>query len=170
MATLFNTVESLLKLPKNTAANWLYRALNDSAAHFEPTITSPILDAVSIGLPVLDVETIIDLEKIGLGDPLFMTRLLNNYLTDGSVLIESITKSLKLKQIETCHDLCHALKGSSLSVGAMQLAQAIDAISLLDSASHSDNVNVALKQLNKDFSNLQQSIKQYLKPKKSNTA
>ncbi|HSF70906.1 MAG TPA: ATP-binding protein, partial [Methylotenera sp.] len=69
-ATLFSTIERILNLAPNTAAQWMDSALNN------PTNTAPALEADSTQL---DADTLKELEKIGAGDELFMHRLLRNY-------------------------------------------------------------------------------------------
>ena len=109
--TLFRTIADLLGMPATTAENWLATlmqgantALPDSAENQ----TSSLLDAT----------TLRELEILGASDSQFVQRLLNNYLRDADAQLEQIEYAIKNRQYGVLHDLCHALKGNSLSVGA----------------------------------------------------
>ena len=109
--TLFRTIADLLGMPATTAENWLATlmqgantALPDSAENQ----TSSLLDAT----------TLRELEILGASDTQFVQRLLNNYLRDADAQLEQIEYAIKNRQYGVLHDLCHALKGNSLSVGA----------------------------------------------------
>ncbi|MDI1309652.1 MAG: ATP-binding protein [Methylotenera sp.] len=153
-ATLFNTIERILNLAPNTATQWMNNALNRpvSSKHIsEPDATS------------LDLATLKELEKIGAGDDLFMHRLLRNYLADSTKQIAKIETAVKQKQFGAIQDYCHALKGNSLSVGAIQLATTVDAFGKLNASTHASRTIEMLDILNKDFSLLAIAIEGYLK-------
>lgn len=152
-ATLFNTIERILNLPPNTGAQWMNSALNN------PTNTVPELEADSTQL---DVNTLKELEKIGAGDELFMHRLLRNYLADSIKLIYQIEAAAKQKQFGELYDHCHALKGNSLSVGAVQVAASTEAIGRLNASVRSTIVLEMLASLNSDFSKLTLAVESYL--------
>jgi two-component system, sensor histidine kinase RpfC len=153
-ATLFNTIERILKLAPNTAALWMNNALNN------PTnITHP----QEVDDTALDLPTLRELEKIGAGDDLFMHRLLRNYLSDSVKQIEKIETAVKQKQYGVVQDYCHALKGNSLSVGAMQLATTVETFGRLNSSTNSAQTLEMLSILNNDFSQLTIAVEGYLK-------
>ncbi len=152
-ATLFNTIERILNLAPNTGALWMNNALNN------PTNIAPELEADS---SQLDVNTLKELEKIGAGDELFMHRLLRNYLADSIKLIYKIEAAAKQKQFGELYDHCHALKGNSLSVGAVQVAASTEAIGRLNASVRSTVVLEMLASLNSDFSKLTLAVESYL--------
>lgn len=153
-ATLFNTIERILNLAPNTATQWMNNALNSA-----PSIRY-IEESTSASL---DLETLKELEKIGAGDDLFMHRLLRNYLTDSGKQIAKIESAAKQKQYGILQDYCHALKGNSLSVGAIQLAATVEAFGRLSTSTHTTKVLEMTNRLNADFSQLTITIEGYLK-------
>ncbi|MES1986900.1 MAG: ATP-binding protein [Pseudomonadota bacterium] len=153
-ATLFNTIERILNLAPNTATQWMNNALNSPVSSnltFSHDVTS------------LDLTTLKELEKIGAGDDLFMHRLLRNYLTDSTKQIAKIETAVKQKQFGALQDYCHALKGNSLSVGAIQLAATVEAFGKLSASTHVTHTIEMLDILNKDFSQLTIAVEGYLK-------
>ena len=152
-ATLFNTIERILNLAPNTAAQWMDSALNN------PTNTMPEFEADAAQL---DLETLKELEKIGAGDELFMHRLLRNYLADSMKLIYKIETAAKQKQYGALYDYCHALKGNSLSVGAVQVANTTETVGKLNATITSTTTLEMLANLNSDFSKLTLAIESYL--------
>jgi two-component system sensor histidine kinase RpfC len=153
-ATLFNTIESILNLAPNTAAQWMNSALNN------PVNIESDLEADNLQL---DLHTLQELEKIGAGDELFMHRLLRNFLADSLKLIYKIEAAAKQKHFGELHDYCHALKGNSLSVGATQLATTTEAIGKLTASIASTQVLAMLDSLNSDFSKLTIAVEDYLR-------
>jgi two-component system sensor histidine kinase RpfC len=152
-ATLFSTIERILNLAPNTAAQWMDNALNN------PTNTAPVLEADTTQL---DADTLKELEKIGAGDELFMHRLLRNYLADSMKLIYKIEAAAKQKHYGELYDYCHALKGNSLSVGAIQVAATTEAIGKLNASITSTASQEMLANLNSDFYNLTLAVESYL--------
>ncbi len=153
-ATLFNTIESILNLAPNTATAWMNNALNN------PVEVESDLDA---GNAALNLDSLKELERIGAGDDLFMHRLLRNYLADSLKQIYKIESAVKQKRYGELHDFCHALKGNSLSVGALDLAASTELIGKL-SASVPFSVALAmLDNLNKEFSKLTLAVEDYLR-------
>jgi two-component system, sensor histidine kinase RpfC len=152
-ATLFNTIERILKLTPNTATHWLNNALN---------IPANIEAELEADSTQLDLSTLKELEKIGSGDELFMHRLLRNYLADSVKLIYKIESAAKQKQYGDLYDYCHALKGNSLSVGAIQLANTTEVIGKLNATITSNKVMDMLAGLNSDFSKLTLAVEDYL--------
>ncbi|MDP3088136.1 MAG: ATP-binding protein [Methylotenera sp.] len=153
-ATLFSTIERILNLAPNTATQWMNNALN------KPVNIKPELDANNTSL---DLQTLKELEKIGAGDDLFMHRLLRNYLADSAKQITKIETAVKQKQFGALQDYCHALKGNSLSIGAMQLATSIEVFGKFNSSTHPTLALEMLDTLNADFSNLTTAVESYLR-------
>ncbi len=153
-ATLFNTIENILNLAPNTAAMWMNSALNN------PVNTESDLEADNI---YLDLNTLKELEKIGAGDELFMHRLLRNYLSDSVKLIYKIEAAVKQKRYGELHDYCHAIKGNSLSVGAIRLAATTELIGKLNGSIPSSRALEILDNLNSDFSKLTLAVEDYLR-------
>ncbi len=152
-ANLFSTIERILNLAPNTAVQWMDSALNNT------TNTAPALEADTTQL---DADTLKELEKIGAGDELFMHRLLRNYLADSMKLIYKIEAAAKQKRYGELYDYCHALKGNSLSVGAIQVAATTEAIGKLNASITSTASLEMLANLNSDFSNLTLAVESYL--------
>jgi len=153
-ATLFNTIERILNLAPNTAAQWMNNALN-SPVNIESDLEEDNLE--------LDLHTLKELEKIGAGDELFMHRLLRNFLADSLKLIYKIEAAAKQKHYGELHDYCHALKGNSLSVGATQLATTTEMIGKLNASIPTKQVLEMLDNLNSDFSKLTLAVEDYLR-------
>lgn len=152
--TLFNTIERILNLAPNTAAQWMNNALNQPAnieSGLEENNTS------------LDINTLKELEKIGAGDDLFMHRLLKNYLVDSNKQIQKIEASIKQKHYGALQDYCHALKGNCLSVGAMQLATTTEIIGKFNASTPPNLALEILGNLNRDFTLLTLAIEDYLR-------
>jgi two-component system, sensor histidine kinase RpfC len=152
-ATLFSTIERILNLAPNTATRWMDSALNNPANTVE---------ALEADATQLDADTLKELEKIGAGDELFMHRLLRNYLADSMKLIYKIEAAAKQKHYGELYDYCHALKGNSLSVGAIQVAATTEAIGKLNASISSTTYLEMLAHLNSDFSNLTLAVESYL--------
>ena len=152
-ATLFSTIERICGLAPNTATQWMETALR-------PVDVKTELEA---GNNNLDLDTLKELEQIGVGDELFIHRLLRNYLSDAVKLIYRIETAAKQKRYGELHDYCHALKGNSLSVGAIQLAHTTEAIGKLDGSASMNKTLEWLGVLNSDFSKLTLAIEDYLK-------
>lgn len=153
-ATLFNTIENILSLPANTADLWMSNALST------PVETESNLGANNSDL---DLNTLKELEKIGAGDDLFMHRLLRNYLNDSDKLINKIEMAVKQKHYGELHDFCHALKGNSLSVGAIKLAATTESISKLSRSATVTQSAEMLEILNADFARLTVAVEDYLR-------
>ena len=153
-ATLFNTIERILNLAPNTATQWMNNALNKPV-----NITSKAQTSDT----TLDLQTLKELEKIGAGDDLFMHRLLRNYLADSAKQISKIEAAIKQKQYGALQDYCHALKGNSLSVGAIQLATTIEVMGKFNASTHPAQTVEMLEFLNSDFSKLTTAVESYLK-------
>ena len=152
-ATLFNTIERICGLAPNTAAQWMEVALR-------PVEVETELEA---GDNNLDLDTLKELEQIGVGDELFIHRLLRNYLSDAVKLIYKIETAAKQKRYGELHDYCHALKGNSLSVGATQLAETTELVGKLSASIPTAQVVEMLAKLNSDFSKLTLAVEDYLR-------
>lgn len=153
-ATLFNTIERILNLAPNTATQWMNNALNNPVS---------VKNQLKISNASLDLQTLKELEKIGAGDDLFMHRLLRNYLSDSIKQIAKIETAAKQKKFGAVQDYCHALKGNSLSVGAIQLASSVENLGKLNTSSDTAQILEMVDYLNSDFSLLTIAIEGYLK-------
>ena len=151
-ATLFSTIERILKLAPNTAESWMNKALYQHAEVIEI-----VADEAH-----LDIATLTELEKVGANDELFMHRLLRNYLADSVKLIYKIETAAKQKLHGELYDYCHALKGNSLSVGAIQLAATTETIGKLNAKLSTSQTLALLANLNSDFSKLTLAVEDYL--------
>ena len=152
--TLFSTIEKIMGLAPNTAAMWMSSALSEPAAIESELAPDNI---------ALDLTTLRGLERIGANDELFMHRLLKNYLADSLKLINKIEASVKQKHFGELRDYCHALKGNSLSVGALQLAQTTEDIGKLNTRSSNTETLNMLSNLHQHFSELTLAVEDYLR-------
>ena len=159
-ATLFNTIESILNLPPNTASQWMNKALNNSQEHSQDLPNS-------IKNDLLDIEVLKELQKISVGDPLFLERLLRNYLSDSEKLISNIDYAVKERHYGDLQDYCHALKGNSLSIGAHSIANLTDAIEKTYASGNNEINMEMLANLNANFSILSSAIDDYIKQPQS---
>jgi two-component system, sensor histidine kinase RpfC len=153
-ATLFNTIESILNLAPNTAATWMNNALNNPVE---------VESDLAANNAALNLDTLKELERIGAGDDLFMHRLLRNYLADSVKIIAKIEDAVKQKRYGELHDFCHALKGNSLSVGALQLAEITENVGKLNASVPFNAALEMLEILNRNFANLTLAIEDYLR-------
>ncbi len=154
-ATLFNTIEKILNLAPNTATMWMNAALNNNPVDIKTDLAP---DNVS-----LDVDTLTALERIGANDQLFMHRLLKNYLADALQLIYKIEAAAKDRQYGDLQDYCHALKGNSLSVGALQLAHTMEDLGKISSSVSQTQIMDMVKRMNTEFSDLTMAVEDYLR-------
>ncbi len=155
-STLFNTIEKTLNLAPNTATHWMNGIDNSNDS-------TEVVSDLSEDNIALDISILLELEKIGAGDDLFMHRLLKNYLADSLKMINKITATVKQKHYGELQDNCHALKGNSLSVGALQLANSTEALSRLSGSDSSKKSQELLDQVNTDFSKLTLAVEDYLR-------
>ncbi|MFV1923074.1 MAG: ATP-binding protein [Methylotenera sp.] len=154
--SLFKSIEKILALPPDTAESWMNSAFNSS----KPIEVVSDLSEDNVSL---DIKTLQDLEKIGSGDDLFMHRLLKNYLADSLKMIKNISHAVQKKHFGELQDHCHALKGNSLSVGALQLASSVEALSKISGSTNTNESNILLETVNSDFSKLTIAIEDYLR-------
>ena len=155
-ATLFKTIESILNLAPNTASQWMNSALNNSQQHSQ-------LLPDTIKNDVLDIKVLQELQKISVGDSIFLERLLHNYLSDSEKLIVNIEKAVKEKHFSELQDLCHALKGSSLSIGAQRITNITEALAKINASDSNKSNTLMLASLNTSFSELTIAINNYIK-------
>lgn len=155
--TLYQTIESTLKLTPNIANYWMRSALNVKKRSKVEVDDNEDQDTA------LDKYTLAELEQIGAGDDLFMHRVLKNYLADSLVMINSITIAAQHRNYGELQDLCHALKGNSLSVGATKLALSIEKLSKINSATPPSQSEEMLNIVNAELSQLTTAIEHYLK-------
>jgi len=157
---MFNMIESALKLPENTAASWMASLEANALEINARTDDSPHSATIN---QALDLDTLAGLEQIGTDDDLFMPRLLKNYLADSLQLIDRINAAIKEKNYGDLSDQCHALKGNSLSVGAIKLAQSADVLGKITANTPAAESKKLMNQLSTDFSNLTLAIEDYLR-------
>jgi two-component system sensor histidine kinase RpfC len=159
--TLFGTIANLLNFPSNTAEQWMSVAMSDARHHATPPI--------SIQEDILNASILQKLEMLGAGDTLFVHRLLRNYLRDAIELIDSIDNSLKEKKYGALHEICHALKGNSLSIGAHQITKCTETIDQATPAELRFRGAAMVEQLRKEYTSLQSAIEDYLSHRVSAT-
>ena len=122
-ATLFATIANIVGLPAHVSEYWLSTVMGASGG------AAPAPDTREGGGILLDRATLRELEVLGAGDAQFVDRLLHNYLHDSEALLAKIEMAVAQKRYDSVRELCHALKGNSLSIGAFAVcdrAQLID--------------------------------------------
>ena len=154
---LFHTIQSTLRLPQNSATEWMNNLLNNNK---EP---EELVTDLAVNNPALNINSLVELEKIAAGDELFMHRLLKNYLADSLQMIDKITVAIKQKHYGQLKDHCHALRGNSLSVGALQLASSTNNLSKINDSLPLKESLAMLDKVNKDFLTLTLAIEDYLR-------
>lgn len=151
---LFETIERILNLAENTATQWI----NNAFSAPNSAVAKPSAVGVDLDLGVLQ-----GLGEIGAGDDLFIHRLLKNYLGDSAKQIYKIELAVRRKQFSVVHDLCHALRGNSLSVGTTQLAATTELVGNLNASTPMPEALDLLTRLNGDFSKASIAIESYLR-------
>lgn len=154
--TLYQAIESALRLPANIADYWINNVLKFNRRSKTETVS----EEVSIAL---DKNTLSELEKIGAGDDLFMHRVLKNYITDSADMISNITTATQQRNYGELQVLCHAFKGNSLSIGASKLALSIEKLSKINSATTVGQSEEILNTISIVFSQSTIAIDHYLK-------
>jgi len=153
---LYASVEKTLNLPSGTAKYWFEKYLNINKRSIESADkTTPS--------EILNVNTIQELEMIGADDELFMYRLFKNYLTDTTAMLSQMQDLVLQEHYIEIQACCHALKGNSLSIGAMQVALAADNLSNISSAPSADQIPQHLDALQHYFATLTDKVEAYLK-------
>ena len=151
---LFETIERILNLAENTATQWI----NNAFSAPNSAVAKPSAVGVDLDLGVLQ-----GLGEIGAGDDLFIHRLLKNYLGDSAKQIYKIELAVRRKQFSVVYDLCHALRGNSLSVGTTQLAATTELVGNLSTSTPMPEALDLLTRLNGDFSKATLAIENYLR-------
>lgn len=151
---LFETIERILNLAENTATQWI----NNAFSAPNSAVAKPSAVGVDLDLGVLQ-----GLGEIGAGDDLFIHRLLKNYLGDSAKQIYKIELAVRRKQFSVVYDLCHALRGNSLSVGTTQLAATTELVGNLSTSTPMPEALDLLTRLNGDFSKASIAIESYLR-------
>ncbi len=151
---LFEAIERILNLAENTATQWI----NNAFSAPNSAVAKPSAVGVDLDLGVLQ-----GLGEIGAGDDLFIHRLLKNYLGDSAKQIYKIELAVRRKQFSVVYDLCHALRGNSLSVGTTQLAATTELVGNLSTSTPMPEALDLLTRLNGDFSKATLAIENYLR-------
>ena len=149
-------------MPAATAENWLNIAMRGA------TPAQVDIDIEDLG-EVLDINTLMELERLGAGDALFVQRLLRNYLRDSETLLDQIEEAVRLKQYGTLRDHCHALKGNSLSIGARNIFKRAETIDRADPGELRFRGSAMVGLLRADFLTAQACIEDYLDRRQSAT-
>ena len=118
--TLFATIAHQFDMPLITT---------DMLSNTHNDISNVIEEQPEVDLDnVLNQETLKELELLGGNDPLFVHRLLKNYLLDSEKLVEKIVRAVEQRRYVEAQEYCHALRGNSLSIGARNVFESTDAI------------------------------------------
>lgn len=148
---LFDTIANLKgSIPVSSQVAQLYASQN----------TAPRQDALDND--VLSGSTLSELELLGGKDSMFVPRLLGKYVTDCGALIKLIKQNLGARRYGELHEFCHALKGNSLSIGALTVSKQAD---LMDKASPEElrfRGAIMLEQLENEFEAAKHAINDYL--------
>lgn len=123
------------------------------------TAQQPNLKASGTSMPVEDNHGILDyavLAELGLigQDKNFVDILLTGFMTDNRMLIETLEGELPALDQIRFHDVLHALKGSSVSIGAIGLAEQCSKYEKMTSADMRNESQVAVGEIRKAFDSL----------------
>ncbi|MCB5190884.1 response regulator [Methylobacillus arboreus] len=149
---LFDTIANLKGEPVSGQVAQLYAKKN----------AVPQQETANINNDILSSDTLSELELLGGQDSMFVPRLLSKYVTDCGALIKLIKQNLSTKRYGELHEFCHALKGNSLSVGAIAVSKQAE---LMDKASPEElrfRGTIMFEQLEKEFEAAKQAINGYL--------
>jgi two-component system sensor histidine kinase RpfC len=81
---------------------------------------------------VLELATLLDLEGVS-ADPAFLDELIQEFIIENKKTILKFEDAMHIKNIDDIKDILHYLKGSAVSVGAMELLQYCKKIEKLNS-------------------------------------
>jgi len=156
-STLFGTIANLLGMPSATAEHWLNTVMSGSGFHSR--LPAPADAETSAAL---DAATLRELEILGIGDALFVQRLLRNYLRDADELLDKIEHAVKQTQYGALRDHCHALKGNSLSIGARGVFSRADTMDRADPGELRFRGSAMVGLLRTDYAAARAAIEDYL--------
>ena len=108
---LLNTIE---KLAKNN--NYVDTSKSNTRVNLDDLTNSNIEEHASL----VDIKTLDDIKSLS-DDVSFMHSLIKGYISDTEKTINSMEVAISSNDYENYHDLAHALKGSSGSIGAKAL-------------------------------------------------
>lgn len=83
-------------------------------------VTSPSLPGTAEAL--LDADTIDELRALGEGEPAFFLDLVGQYRVETGAMIAAIEEALARREELAIRTLAHLIRGSSASVGAIEVA------------------------------------------------
>lgn len=73
---------------------------------------------------ILDTNVIEELKKMNEpGEEIFLNEIINLYLSELSILVQNILISFKYNNIKKMIEASHSLKGASLNIGAISMAE-----------------------------------------------
>lgn len=78
--------------------------------------------------PAIDAHAWSSLESIADGDASFLVTVIEQYLGDSRVLVDSLGPALEARDAEALERASHTLKGASANLGAMELARAAESL------------------------------------------
>jgi two-component system, sensor histidine kinase RpfC len=157
--TLFNTIAKTTAMPEGVAEAWMKTVMKSQSRR--RTDTPPPLKAET-----LNSATLAELESVAGKDSLFINRLFQNYLKDSANFINEIDRAVKARKYELLHDLCHALQGNSLSVGAHLVAHRAQMIDQAELSELRFRGKVMVKQLQDEFTTAHAAIEKYMAERK----
>ena len=152
---IYGVISGLMGMPHATADDWLANAI--SCANKKSSA-----ETNDDGERPLDAKTLRELEILGSDDSLFVHGLLQNYLRDSETMIEKIDMAIKNKNHDELREHCHALNGSSLSVGATAVHLRAEAINNAEPGEIRFRGHIMASLLRADYVTTRAAIEDYL--------
>ena len=140
----------------------MYQAMESSNKGEALPISKEKLPPPDATFLALNPAKLNELKILSHNDAVFLRELFNQYLYDADLLVQQITQSLKTRKFDDIHDLCHTLKGNSLTVGAESLAQATSTIEAMKPAQLLFRADELSQSIKRELEAVKLAIKQML--------
>jgi two-component system, sensor histidine kinase RpfC len=153
-------------LPKPIEVARLLREIQALASpREEPVRIEPASLRVSQRAPItVNIETLHHLEELGSSAD-FVDKLVNVFVTDITALLTRVEQAVAVRSCSELRSLVHAMKGSSVSMGAERLTAACGGFESLTDAELRLQAPALLRTLNDEFAACQAELHRYLRDK-----
>jgi two-component system sensor histidine kinase RpfC len=129
---------------------------------------SPRAAAVQRTVPVVNSDTLADLEELG-SSPAFMDKLIGVFVADNATLMAKIESALAARNAGEFRSHLHAMKGSAASMGAERLTGFCRDMGRLSDAEVKLQIPALLKTLREELAATRESLERYLQDRKKST-
>ena len=117
---------------------------------------------------VLELATLLDLEGVST-DPAFLDELIQEFIIENKKTILKFEDAMHIKNIDDIKDILHYLKGSAVSVGAMELLQYCKNIEKLNFQEVENSKENIIHSLKSHANNLCGALENYRFQRRKNT-